>query len=73
MVAPIELGEQPVAGKPRHLFDVDDVNDPARRSFDLWPDGDGMVTIVRAPDWRPADTLRVVLGWRPEPVASAAR
>ena len=62
--ASFEPGEPPQASRPRVRFAIDDVDDPARRSFDLLPDG-SLVTVVRPDTWRPADRLRVVVGWSP--------
>jgi Tol biopolymer transport system component len=68
----LEVEVTPVDGRlepspARRWFELDDVDDPARRTFDLIDGVAGLVTVRRAPGWRPADALRVVVGWRPAP------
>jgi Tol biopolymer transport system component len=52
-------------GPEEHRFDLHDVDDPGRRTFDL--DGDALLTVRHRVDAPNADRLRVVVGWTAEP------
>jgi Tol biopolymer transport system component len=64
LAAAIDTATGLAVGKPRLLFRIDDAAAENRMQFD--PSGKGFVTIVRDPQWRPADRLAVVLHWRQE-------
>jgi len=49
-------------GEHRLLFTIDDAENDNWTRRD--PSGKGFVTLVRDPQWRPADRLAVVVHWR---------
>jgi serine/threonine-protein kinase len=64
LVAALDTATGVPVGRPRLLFTIDDATNDNWMQRD--PGGEGFVTVVRDPKWRPADRLAVVLHWRQE-------